>query len=609
MKFSIKFTQTGSIFPLALITLTSVLVLTMVLVSNSFTLKESSKYSLNKLEVGVLAEAGIDKAIASLNVNPSYNGEVETFLGQGSYSVTITSIDSNNKIVEATGYIPNKTQAKTRQSLKIQVSKGEGISFPYGLQVGEGGLNMGNSAILNGSVYSNGDITVGNSANITGDVWVAGGTQPTADQSADCVSPNCTDYLFGKTVSGENRFDVAQSFQISQQAILNKISLKLKKFGSPPNITVRILGNNDNGTPSNPADDFPNKNNVKTSGTLSANLVTTSYGFVDVSFSSTPTLQSGTRYWIVLDTSGDTNNYWFFDMDTLQGYTSGFPKWSSNWQASNPLWTSISGDFGFKVYIGGVITKFVGGNSSTVNGDLHANTIQNVTINGDAYYQSISGSTVNGTSNPGSTDPPPEVFPISQTNIDGWKEEAEAGLDYGSLVYGNSCNVSLGPGKLEGNLTLGNSCTVTVTSPFWITGNIVAGNSLIMKLPQLAGSASGVILVDGTTTVGNGCENFGCGFMGSGTSGSYLMLLSTYDSTLGGSSAITAGNSSFSGIFYAPKGTITLGNSASFKEVSAWKIVTGNGAILSYEQGLSGVFFSAGPTGSFSVVKGTYQLK
>lgn len=601
MRLNFKLKQSGSIFPLALIALTSVLIITMVLVSDSFTLKESSKYSLNKLEAATLAEAGIDKAIASLNVNPSYNGEAETVLGQGSYSVTITSIDSNNKVIVATGYVPSKEKVKTKQSIKIQLSKGEGISFPYGLQVGEGGLNMGNSSTLNGSVYSNGNITIGNSSVITGDVWVAGGAQPTADQSADCVSPNCSDYLFGKSVGGEDRFDVAQSFQISQQAMLNKISLKLKKFGSPPNLTVRILGDNNN---------KPDKNNFKTSGTLSANLVTNSYGFVDVSFSSTPTLQSGTRYWIVLDTSGDSNNYWSFDMDTLQSYSNGSPKWSANWQASNPAWTSVLGDFGFKVYIGGVITKFTGGNSAVVNGDLRANTIQNITINGDAYYQTISSSTVNGSSIPGSTDPAPEVFPVSQANIDGWKEEAEAaGVTNGNLTYGNSCAINLGPGKLAGNLTMGNSCTVTITSPFWITGNIVAGNSLVMKLPGSAGASSGLVLVDGTTVIGNGCQNFACGFKGSGTNGSYLMLLSTYDSTSNGTPAITAGNSSFSGIFYAPKGLVLLGNSASFREISAWRINTGNSAVLSYEQGLSGIFFSAGPTGSFSVVKGTYQLK
>lgn len=601
MKIGLKLTQAGSIFPITMIALTSVLVITVVLISNSFTLKESSRYSLDKLEAVTLAEAGVEKAIASLNVNPSYNGENESELGQGSYSVAVTSIDSNNKVVEATGYIPNKTDPKIKQAIKIQISKGEGISFPYGLQVGEGGLHMGNTSILNGSVYSNGNISIGNSSVITGDVWVAGGTQPGANQEWECVSPNCQDYIFGKSVSGESRLDVAQSFQLTDDAVINKIALKLKKFGSPPNITVRILGDNSN---------KPDKNKVKASGTLSANLVTGNYGYVDVTFSSSPNLSGNTRYWIVLDTSNDANNYWYIESDALQGYSNGSPKWSPNWQASSPVWTSITGDFSFKIYSGGQVTKFTGGNPSTVNGDLRANTIESVTINGDAYYQTITGATVNGASYPGSVDPAPEAFPISQANIDAWKQEAlDAGTTGGNLTYGNSCTANLGPGKLEGNLTVGNNCTITVTSPYWIEGNLVTGNSFTMKLPASAGSTSGIVIISGTTVIGNGCQNFACGFKGSGTEGSYLMLLSLFDSTSNGTPAITAGNSSFSGIFYTPKGLVSLGNGASFREVSAWRIDTGNGGTLTYEQGMSDVFFSAGPTGAFSVIKGTYQLK
>lgn len=603
MKMEKTSNQTGSIFPITLIALTSLLVITVVLVSNSFTLKQSSRYSINKLEAVSLAEGGIDKAIASLNSNPSYNGESETLLGPGAYSVAITSSDLNNKIVEATGYVPSKANPVTKQTIKIQVSRGAGVSFAYGLQIGEGGLTMGNSSQLTGSVYSNGNITVGNSTVITGDVWVAGGAQPVADQQTECSIPNCSDYLFGKSVSGENRLDIAQSFQLSAQSTINKVSLRIKKTGSPPNITVRILGDN-NGK--------PNKSDVKTSGTLSANLATDSYGLglVDVAFNSAPSLSGNTPYWIVLDTSSDSNNYWAWELDTLQGYNRGSAKWSPNWQASNPVWTSISGDLGFRVYVNGVITKFTGGNSSVINGDVHANTVLNTTVNGNAYYQSISGVTVNGTSYPNSQDPSPEIFPVSQANIDKWKQDAaDAGLTTGDLVYGDSCNISLGPGKLDGNLTLGNSCIVSITSPLWVTKNIVAGNSLKIQLNASAGASSGILLVGGTTVIGNGCQNFGCGLLGSGTAGSYLMLLSTYDSTLTGTPAITAGNSSFSGIFYTPKGMISLGNSASFKELSAWKIITGNNAVLSYEQGMLGVFFSSGPTGSFSVIKGTYQLK
>src|SRR3989338_2263858 len=50
----------------------------------------------------------------------------------------------------------------------------EGISFNYGMQVGQGGILMKNDSTIEGSIYSNGNIVGVNSANATGDVWVAG---------------------------------------------------------------------------------------------------------------------------------------------------------------------------------------------------------------------------------------------------------------------------------------------------------------------------------------------------------------------------------------------------------------------------------------------------
>ena len=118
------------------------------------------------------------------------------------------------------------------------------------------------------------------------------------------------------------------------------------------------------------------------------------------------------------------------------------------------------------------------------------------------------------------------------------------------------------------------------------------------------GDSSGVVIVDGTTTFANS-DNI----LGTGTAGSYLTLLSTYNSQVLGGQAINTGNSSITGILYAPYGSITLANSATFKEAVGWKLTVGNSTVLTYDSGLISTFFSAGPTGSFSLVKGTYQLK
>lgn len=540
-----------------------------------------------------LAEAGIDKAVNSLNKNPNYAGETETNLGDGSYSVTLTTKDAASKIIEATGYIPGKTNPKVKRTIKIESSKGVGAAFNYGLQVGQGGITMGNSATLNGSVYSNGNIVGGNNIVINGDTFVAGGTQPVADQaSPDCVPPNCQDFIFGKSISGENRKDTAQSFKPTTTAVINKVSLELKKTGFPANPTVRIM-KDDGGR--------PDKTQVLTSGILAANLVTESFSFVDVSFQSSPTLNAGVTYWLMISASSlDNSNYWYWSNDLAQGYIGGEPKWSANWQTGNPVWNSISGDLGFKTWMGGVVTLLSGGNGALANGDVHANTIDGLTINGDAYYSVILNSTVSGNSYPGSTDPTPTVFPISDANIAAWKLEAEqAGVTAGSLAFGNSCTSTLGPGKITGSLSFGNGCTVTVKSPLWIAGAMSVGNTTIFKLDPTFGASSGVIIVDGATSLGNDND-----LRGSGTSGSYLMLLSTFSGT-----AITMGNSSISGIVYAPSGIVVIQNGASFKEIVANGITMGNTATLNYETGLANTFFTSGPGGSFTLVKGTYQVK
>lgn len=589
--------QKGQILILVFIALGVVLFTVLSVIAGAQVYFSNSVYNLNLEKATHLAEAGIDKALASLNkTGGSYNGEAETVLNDGSYSVTITNKDAATKILQVSGYIPNKANPKVKRMVTIQASKGIGVSFVYGLQVGEGGLSMGNEAIFNGSLYSNGNISGGNNSVFTGDVWVAGAGQATADQQNDCSGANCQDYIFGKNVGGENIQDVAQSFTPSSNGNLNKVLIKLKKVGSPANPAVRIMSDS-NGK--------PNKNGVLATGTLSANLVTTQYGFVDVTFNTTPSLEGGQAYWVMIHSASlDNSNYWVWSLDLAQGYNQGVPKWSANWQAGNPSWNSISGDLGFQTFMGGVPTSLSLSSGSVVNGNVHANTINgNFTISQDAYYQTLSPSVlVNGTIYPGASDPPPVVFPISEANINNWKAEAEAaGVTNGDIT---NCVATLGPGKINGNVSLGNSCNVTIKSPVWITGTLNVGNITKFTLDQSFQALSGMIIVDGKINLGNGVD-----FLGSGTQGSYLMLLATYNSIVNGDAAIASGNSSISGILYVPSGKVELANGSSFKEVTAWEINLGNNATLNYQSGMAQTFFSSGPSGSYTLVKGTYQVK
>lgn len=582
---------------LVFVALGVVLFTVLFIISGSQIYYQNSQYSYQAESATMIAEAGIDKALASLNkTGGSYNGEQETVFGNGSYAVTVTDKDAVTKVLKVTGYIPNKANPKSTRIIEIQASKGVGISFVYGLQVGTGGIEMGNGATFNGSVYSNGDILGGNTSIFQGDVWVAGAGQAISDQQNDCFGVNCLDYVFGKSVGGENRQYVAQSFKPSTSGNLNKISVKLKKTDSPANPTVRIM--RDSGGK-------PDKNGVLATGMLSANLVTGQYSFVDVTFDTTPNLNGDTTYWIMIASQAlDNTNYWIWSNDLAQGYTRGLPKWSVDWQAGNPVWNNISGDLGFKTYMGGAATRVNLSSGSVIYGNVHANIITgNLTITKDAYYQTLGPAVVvQGTKYPDSTDPPPTVFPISEANITDWENAAEEiGVHNGDIT---GCPAVLGPGKIVGNVSLGNSCNIKVIAPVWITGTLGTGNSTKFTLDSSFGPSSGMIIVDGKVNLGNGVD-----FLGSGADGSYLMLFATYNSILNNDAAISSGNSSISGILYAPNGEVELANGASFREITAWKIELGNSAVLNYQSGLAKTFFSSGPSGSFALVKGTYQVK
>lgn len=594
--------QSGQILAIVFIALGVVLFSVLSITAGAQVYFSNSFYTVNAEKATALAEAGIDKAINSLNKNPSgYSGEGTGTdgmaigkTGEGEYSVKITPKDAATKVIEATGYIPSKANAKVKRTIKIETSRGVGTAFVYGVQVGEGGLQLGNDNQVQGSIYSNGSITVGNNNTITGDAWVAGGSQASPDQQYDCTT--CTDYIFGKSVGGEARLDVAMSFQPSATNVLNKISLRLKKFGLPPNVTVRIMEDKNNS---------PDKTKVITYGYLdSSQVVTTDYGWIDVSFSSSPTLTKDTSYWIMVETSSDNTKYWYWQNDLDHTYNRGSPKWSANWNTGNPTWTAITGDLSFKTTMGGAVTSIVGGNGNVVMGDVHANTIENFTIQKDAYYKTIINSTVQGISHPNSDDPPPKVFPISDANILYWQQQA-AGPDGSNSAPGFSGCVSiLESKKYTSDVTFDNHCAVIVRSPVWITGNLTLNNTNILTLDSSYGTTSGVIVVDGQVTLGNSNQ-----LKGTGQGSSLLMALSNYDSRATGISAIKVTNTANSGVFYANKGIIEPGNQNTYKELTAWQIKLTNNAIINYETGLSSTLFTSGPSGSYSLVKGTYQVK
>ncbi len=423
--------------------------------------------------------------------------------------------------------------------------------------------------------------------------------------------------------------DVAQSFQPTINDRITRVDLFLKKVGNPADATLRIIRSSGGSPSTNPAD-------VLAAGALNASSVSTGYGWVNVALTSTPTLTANTTYWVVIDASADNDNYFYWRGDSGAGYARGSAKKTADWTLGG--WQDMQEDLNFRVYMGGTdhmlrdVTingnahahvidntsdRTIGGNADgwtlnniTVGENVNANAISNCTVNGDAAYNSMTNCIILGsqtTPNTPPDDPPQIPLPIPQSVIDDWKNEAASGGtcappecrlngDYDPTA----CNISLGSKKINGNMILDASCsggqTLTITGNIWVTGNIDISNNAKIRLSAGYGTASGIILSDGWIHISNNGQ-----FSGSGTAGSYIMLLSTATGDGHYESAIDLHNNATGAIFYAQNGLVWLHNNVEVTEVVGRGLHLDNNATLIYEIGLQDVKFSSGPSGGYDV--------
>lgn len=611
----IKIQQKGQILILVTVFLTLILMLSGVLYSyinqnNQVTTR--LYYSLQAINV---AEAGVNKAVWCLNHTDvcgiNYSGETAN-LDNGEYTTVVTSV-GQDYTVESTGTVHN-----IQKKIKVTITKQStttNASFYYGVQVGAGGLKMEENSYVTGNIYSNGSIEADSGAYVTDDVYVAGGTALAADQQQTIKS---SDFSFGDNSS---KADIAQSFKPGLTAPINYVSFYIKKVcdagdcskskNNPPNATVRITADNGN----KPA------TSSLTTGTLDSNLVTTSFNWVNVSFSSNPELTQNQTYWIVIDMpSLSSAKYYVIGKHDNAGYGNGIGLYSPDYDSGS--WTDAVGDFTFKTWMGGIITKIdglrVGYNTSphipcndahyaTHHGDAHAHQILNSWVECDAFYATnpadISGTTVGKTKHPNSTDPPPEALPISDGQIADWKTEAATGDPIiGDYSLNNGESASLGPKKITGNMLVDNKAELTLTGTIWVVGSVTLSNEAKIKLDAGYGSSSGLIVADGKVTVLNGVT-----FGGSGAADSYIMVLTTNTSVDENSPAIDINNNANIVIFYAGSGMIKVAQNAVLKEATGYKILILQNANIAYESGLASAKFANGPGGIWKIQSKTWQ--
>lgn len=522
------------------------------------------------------AEAGIEDAVYRLLRNKNLSASFAVSLNGTISTVTATDISSSQKIIKSSSDLSGSARAL---QTKLETSTAN-ASFFYGVQVGDGGLEMGNNSRVNGNVFSNSNITGLNSAKITGDAIVASGI---SDEPGIQWVTNDADQYFATASSNQ---DIAQSFIAGASDKINRASVYLSKVGAPTgNITLRIAAD-DGGS--------PNKNSIA-NAIISNASVGYAPSWINVSFSSPPMLVNGSKYWIVLDYSSNSPvNHWNWRKDSTDNYLNNTSKYTTNCCSGNPTWTNIGGDLAFRVWLGGVNTKIEGitiGDATIGSG--HANLFVNTTIHGSACPNSYCII----------DDQVRQELPISDGVVDDWKDAALVGgtcapplcSSSGDFSLSGGDTASIGPIYIPGALSLNNNAALTMTGTIWVGGDASFNNDSVVNLSASYGEYSGVIVVSGDTDVNNDVV-----LAGSGDPKSYLMLVSAKNDPTG--IVININNDSTAAIYYANHGKIKFNNDAAAKEATAYGIVLNNDAAITYESGLANVNFSAGPSAGWDIV-------
>ncbi|MCX6717822.1 MAG: hypothetical protein NTU76_04075 [Candidatus Taylorbacteria bacterium] len=533
-----------------------------------------------------VSESGIEDVIFRIKNNMTVGSSENLVLNGFDVDTSITpTLDGKVLITESdrNGYT---------KKIETKIKEGEGISFNYGIQVGQGGFTMTGSSGIVGNVFSGGPIIGCSSCYINGSAIVSNSPNMIADQSNDTPESPSNSIIFGNIASTQ---DIAQSFKVSSTSALTQISLYMKKVGSPSDITVKIIKNN-NVSPSS------NANDIISSATLNSSLVTTNYDWVDVSLSPNPNLVVGTTYWIVLDGStGNTSKKYIIGANLDSSYISGTSKTGS----LGGSWTNTGYDTYFRIYLGGIFGMIKGEsrynqvNVGTIASDIvWAHNVSYVESSGPIRCQSELYN--NKSCDQSYSDPAPASYPISDGNITAWKDEAIlGGSTTGDYNRTNSTPVSLGPQKIVGNMHIGGSVILTVTGTLYITGDLIIDGSGIVKLSSSYGTNSGVIIVDGRVVIGRSAKA-----KGSGQSGSYITIISNSTCPVGSCSSMPAIDMSGSGgsvILNAQKGTINFSGSANANSATANMITMSGETVINYQSGIANINFSSGPSGGFNI--------
>jgi len=101
----------------------------------------------------VAAESGIEDVFYRTITDKQIPASETILLNNATSTVTVVPISATEEDIYSTG----NTDSEYRK-LYMKTTKNRNVAFPYGAQIGEGGITMGNNAIIDGTGLSKGDI-------------------------------------------------------------------------------------------------------------------------------------------------------------------------------------------------------------------------------------------------------------------------------------------------------------------------------------------------------------------------------------------------------------------------------------------------------------------
>ena len=223
-------------------------------------------------------------------------------------------------------------------------------------------------------------------------------------------------------------------------------------------------------------------------------------------------------------------------------------------------------------------------------GDVWGHTVKGVSAQGTIYCQT--GTTNNKACNTSRADPPAQDFSITDENIATWKADGSASTTYNGNYHVDYRGATIGPMKINGNLLVDGGGLLTLAGTIYVTGTVTFSGGGDLALAPGYGSGGGGLISDGIMNLGGSAS-----FAGSGTAGSYPLLITTSNS----SSALTVNGSVGAVVLVAQNGTLHLSGGTSARSLSAKQIIIDGGGSVTYDSGLANYNFSSGPSGGWNI--------